>query len=264
MVKFLPMKNRVSKTAAIQYQAIFWVAAAAAIVIDQLTKFRVEAKYALGESAYPFPAISDFFRIIHVSNTGAAWGLLEGFGWVFSIIAFVVAVYLLLVNRQITGRYALFRVILGMIAGGAIGNAIDRVRLGHVTDYIDFNFRPFVSGTFLDRPFLDIAIFNWADVFIIGGVFALAFLMLTDQVPDEEPEPEMVPPQPTPPKPFSRPTTLIGYDAAISPPSVVDTNLHEWRQARGVVLVGGLIVVSLSIWFVSWGISSRASRRSSR
>lgn len=248
------------KRATIQQQAWLWITAVVAISIDQLTKFRIENLYEIGESSYPLPGLVDFFRLIHVTNTGAAWGTFEGYGWLFSIVAFLVAGYMLYMNTTIVGNYTLFRIILGLIAGGALGNAIDRIRLGHVTDFVDINFRPLFMGTFLDRQFLDIAIFNWADVFIIGGVIVLGVLMWTDFLPQDITQDE-APSPPAPPPPFATQTSFEGYEPPILAPQPDAAEQPAWQQARSLVWVVALIVVSLGIWFVSWRISSQANRR---
>jgi signal peptidase II len=105
------------------------------IVLDQLTKSRVASVFQLGDSV----TITSFFNLVLAYNTGAAFSFLAGAGgWqrvffiAIAVIASVVIVYLLRKPKN----HSLMNVALALILGGAIGNVIDRVRLGHVVDFI--------------------------------------------------------------------------------------------------------------------------------
>ncbi len=108
------------------------------IVLDQLTKWSVRAGLVLGQSIDVLP----FFSITHVQNTGIAFGLLqfEFLRWVLVLIALGVAIAILwsCKHGKLTEHYAAW----GLIAGGAVGNAIDRIAFGTVTDFIDVHFWP--------------------------------------------------------------------------------------------------------------------------
>jgi signal peptidase II len=117
------------------------VAAAIALVLvglDQLTKTLVVRSLGEGES---INVIGDFLRITHVRNTGAAFGILKGFGGVFALAALVgVVVFAAIVVRQPTPVSA---IAAALIAAGASGNLLDRlVRTGGVVDFVDFRFWP--------------------------------------------------------------------------------------------------------------------------
>jgi signal peptidase II len=100
------------------------------VFIDQITKYLIRKSLPPHEVVRILPGLN----IVHVSNTGAAFGILRGAGNLFfvviSIIAVAVILYLLIKERRHFLPYSL-------ILGGAIGNLIDRITIGHVTDFID-------------------------------------------------------------------------------------------------------------------------------
>ena len=98
------------------------------------------------------------FSIHHVRNSGIAFGF---FGSATSIVIVVTAIavgWMLVFFARSGGRHPVLPVALGLVLGGSLGNLLDRVRLGHVTDFLDFRFWP---------------AFNLADVFIVVGVATL-------------------------------------------------------------------------------------------
>ena len=133
---------------------ILALVAAAAILADQLTKQVVGRTLALGDSV----DIAGPFSIHHVENSGIAFGL---FGSRTSLVIAVtaVAVGAMLVFFARSGRrHPVLPVALGLVLGGSIANLIDRIRLGHVTDFLDLVAWP---------------AFNLADSFIVVGVAIL-------------------------------------------------------------------------------------------
>jgi signal peptidase II len=113
------------------------------VSLDQLTKFLVVSRFQLGES---ITVLKGFFHLTLVHNTGAAFGILanlpkpyrEPFFFLVPGITLVVilAVFARLKERQSMSVYA-----LSLIVGGAIGNLVDRIRLGYVIDFLDFHFQ---------------------------------------------------------------------------------------------------------------------------
>ena len=147
--------------------AVFFGVAATVLALDQLTKYLVRSRLELGES---FP--TDWpVRITHVSNSGAAFGILQGQTF-FLIVATIIglgtiALYYLYPPME----HWVVRLALGLQLGGAIGNLADRIRLGRVTDFIDFRFWP---------------AFNVADSSIVIGVsIIVAFFALREGVSRE-------------------------------------------------------------------------------
>ncbi len=110
---------------------------AAVLLIDQITKYCSELLLTpLGTS---FPLIPNVLQFTSAHNTGAAWGMLPGFRWLFLPITFFVCaliVYALAKNRS--RLTVLSRVTLSLLFAGAVGNAIDRVLFAYVRDFIDF------------------------------------------------------------------------------------------------------------------------------
>ena len=108
-----------------------------AIVIDQLTKLWVIGNLELFESIKLLPVL----QLTHAQNPGAAWSFLANAGgwqrWMFSGLALVVSVVIVVWLRRIDAtRQKLLPLGLTLIMGGALGNVIDRLRLGHVVDFV--------------------------------------------------------------------------------------------------------------------------------
>jgi len=102
---------------------------------DQITKFIIRSDYILAESRTVIPGFMD---LTYLRNTGAAWGMLGGQN-AFLIIFSVVMLALMIFFRKTFLSSALdHRIALGLMSGGILGNLIDRVRLGWVTDFLDF------------------------------------------------------------------------------------------------------------------------------
>ena len=120
-------------------RALFWGAAAAVIALDQATKAVVRASLERGES---WPDWHLPFRISYVTNTGAAFGILQDQTVFLVVMAFVGLAAIYLYYRNPPFDHWLSAVAIGMMLGGAAGNLIDRVRLGRVTDFIDFDHYP--------------------------------------------------------------------------------------------------------------------------
>ena len=139
---------------------LFAVVAALVVAFDQAVKAWVRAALVPGEPVALIPGVMDLSLVY---NTGAAFSLGEGAGWLFVAIAVVISVgAVVFVVREKDAPLALVAT-LGCVAGGGIGNAIDRVAQGSVTD-------------FFATTFVDFAVFNVADVFITCGV-VVAFLL---------------------------------------------------------------------------------------
>jgi signal peptidase II len=114
--------------------------AAAVVLVDQLTKLWIMATFALHEQLNIIPG---FLNLVHVTNTGAAFGFLAGSKSLLRQVFFVaVALAALGVIVYAYGHLKkqgrIFVYALGLIAGGALGNLIDRLRFGSVIDFLDF------------------------------------------------------------------------------------------------------------------------------
>ncbi|MBA3004418.1 MAG: signal peptidase II [Desulfurivibrio sp.] len=110
------------------------------VVFDQLTKGLVMAYFGLYELK---PLIPGLFNLTYLTNTGAAFGMLAGaqsvWRQVFFVGVAVVAIVVLFFSyRQFRSQGRIFAHAIGLIAGGAVGNLIDRLRFGAVVDFLDF------------------------------------------------------------------------------------------------------------------------------
>lgn len=152
--------------------ALLPLIAAIVLVADQWTKGLVERDIPLWGSFAPVPALAPYFNIVHYTNTGAAFGLLQGQWGLLAIVAIVVIVAVLLYARQLPTDNWAVRVCLGLQLGGAAGNLTDRLQhSGHVTDFLLF------SLPVGDRVYVWPA-WNVADGSIVVGVILLALLLL--------------------------------------------------------------------------------------
>lgn len=130
------------------------------VFLDQVTKY-LAVKYLMPVGSYP--VIKNFFHLTYVENKGAAFGMLQNKTLFFIVITVIVGAVLIYSMIKLPGN-SVYNYTLAMILGGAIGNLIDRVRLGYVVDFIDFKFFP--------------AVFNVADSFIVIGAIILGYLMI--------------------------------------------------------------------------------------
>lgn len=116
--------------------------AAAVLTVDQLTKFLISRSIDYG-SFYPpniIQVVPDFFNLVHVGNTGAAWSLFTGYSIWLAVIGFGALIVIWFMRNALQLELRVNQWAFGLIIGGIIGNLIDRVRLGYVIDFLDFQF----------------------------------------------------------------------------------------------------------------------------
>jgi len=128
-------------------------------LMDQFSKFLVRDLLLYRES---FPA-TGFFRFTHTFNTGSAFGIFRDQNTPLILVSFLGIAILIMIYRSQRVPSGLLRLSLGLQIGGAFGNLVDRLRLGHVTDFMDVGAWP---------------IFNLADASIITGLVILAWVFL--------------------------------------------------------------------------------------
>lgn len=92
--------------------------------------------------------VPGFFHIVHVRNTGAAWGLFEGMSQWLSALGIVALIGIFLARRHLHLDLPVVQVSFGLLCGGIIGNVIDRIRHGNVVDFLDFHFGSFTWPAF--------------------------------------------------------------------------------------------------------------------
>ena len=127
------------KTSAAVRRALFWGAALTVIAIDQLTKGLVRSYLDRGEA---WPDGDWLVHIRYVTNSGAAFGILQDQTIFLTLMAFIGLAAIYLYYRYPPFDHFVAPIAIGMMLGGAIGNLIDRLRLGRVTDFIDFPHYP--------------------------------------------------------------------------------------------------------------------------
>ncbi len=148
--------------------------AALALALDQLTKFVVRQTL---EWHYSWP-VHGFFRFTHVQNTGSAFGLFQGNNLPLLIVSLVGVAVLAYIYHTQERPGIRMRVSIALMLGGALGNLVDRIWQGHVTDFIDIGPWP---------------VFNLADSSIVVGLLIMAWVLVFNRdqpaaaVPDGPP-----------------------------------------------------------------------------
>ena len=148
---------------------LFVILTVAGLLLDQATKLYIDRTMQLFDS---IPVLADFFHITYVRNRDAAFSFLSDASWrlpFFIGITLVASVAILVAFHKLRDDQRLAQVSLAMIFSGAIGNLIDRVRLGEVIDFLDAHWYRHHWPAF-----------NVADSLICVGVFLLAVDMLLE------------------------------------------------------------------------------------
>ncbi|WP_161999235.1 signal peptidase II [Enterococcus asini] len=143
----------------------YLIVAALLVVCDQLVKYWVVSNLSLGEAMNVIPNV---FSLTYYQNSGAAWSILQGQMWFFAIVTFVavpLCIWLLWKNRRGSKFYSL---ALGLVIAGALGNFIDRMRLGYVVDMFQ-------------TDFMNFPIFNVADMCLTIGVVMVFIYALFEE-----------------------------------------------------------------------------------
>jgi signal peptidase II len=125
------------------------------VLLDQISKIYIRNLLLPGDS---LPVIEGFLYITHVQNKGAAFGLLAGRQLVFILVTILSIVLIAVYYFRTRESHPLFNLALGLAVGGAVGNLVDRLRFGGVTDFVDVRVWP---------------VFNIADTAIVVGVVLL-------------------------------------------------------------------------------------------
>ncbi len=141
---------------------LFYLTAVITIIADRITKYFVVKEMVLGQS---IPVIHNWLHLTYVNNPGAAFGMLANKRWFFVVATVLMIAVLVYYARTMGSRSKLLLMALGMITGGAVGNFVDRLRMGYVVDFLDFR------GIW---PY----IFNIADAAIVVGAIFMAWYLL--------------------------------------------------------------------------------------
>jgi signal peptidase II len=151
-----------------------WVAlaaiASAALAADQLTKYLVTRSLGLDEAVH----VVGPFWIHHVQNSGIAFGLFASATAVVILATGIAVTWMVAFFARSGARHPVLPVALGLVIGGSLSNLLDRVRLGYVTDFLDFRYWP---------------AFNRADTFIVVGVLVLLGVLVHAEREPRRPRP---------------------------------------------------------------------------
>ena len=132
-------------------------------IADQLLKKLFSGTMQLGES---IPVLPGIFHLTYIQNPGAAFGLFENQTLFFIAIAAFLLAFLAFAYKELAAQGVWVRFGMSLLAGGAVGNLLDRVRLGAVIDYLDFRIWP---------------IFNLADIGICLGAALIVWGLLREE-----------------------------------------------------------------------------------
>ena len=140
----------------------YTVLGAGLVILDQITKYLIRACMMVGES---IPVLGDFFCITYVRNTGAAFSMLSGQRGILILLPLVIVAGALWFFFREKEKHWLFCISWTLIIAGGIGNLIDRIWFGWVTDMLDLSFFP--------------PVFNIADIGVTAGcaMFVIYVLM---------------------------------------------------------------------------------------
>ncbi len=138
------------------------------IFTDQLSKY---LSYITLKGNDPTVIIENFFQLNYVQNYGAAWGILQNQRYFFIGLTILVVLLLGAYAKTNKNLSKLTVTSIALIIGGAVGNLIDRIKMGHVIDFLDIKF-----GSLYDFP-----VFNFADSFIVIGTFLMMYLIVTNK-----------------------------------------------------------------------------------
>jgi len=141
----------------------FLISGIAVLMLDQVTKYLVITRVPAGTSV---ELIRNFLYIVNVKNTGAAFGMFQGYTNILTVISLVAIVLIIILKIILNLDYGFYNVVLGFILGGAMGNLVDRFFVGEVTDFISFTIFP--------------PVFNVADSFLVIGFSLIIILILRE------------------------------------------------------------------------------------
>ena len=142
------------------------------VVVDQITKFLVEGRMREG---LEFSILPGLFSLTRVHNTGVAFGMAQGNNLLTGLLAFGILIFAGWIAREWDWQKRWVQVVAGLVAGGAVGNLIDRMRVGYVIDFLDFHYGRWSWPAF-----------NVADAAISVGVGMLVLSWLAGQSPESK------------------------------------------------------------------------------
>jgi signal peptidase II len=160
---------------------VLFPVAAGIVALDQWTKLLIRNTLEIGEIWSLWDWLTPYARVVHWKNTGVAFGMFQNNNLLFAFLVSIIALVIIIYYPQLTEGDWFLRIALSMQLGGAVGNLIDRLTVGHVTDFISV-------GNF--------AVFNVADASVTVGVGIMILGLWVEEKKlrkkknEEEPEPK--------------------------------------------------------------------------
>ncbi len=154
---------------------------AVVLLVDQVTKRVVVDTLVVGQSLQPIPQLAPLFQITYSQNRGAAFGFLPQAGDVFLVLAVIIIIGMVIFYPRLPDKAHFSRLAFGLVCGGAIGNALDRLEYGAVIDFIHYTIPGVISN-----------VSNLADHAIVFGVLLLVLESWRTDGQKAKPEQEMV------------------------------------------------------------------------
>lgn len=147
-----------------KYHFLLLIITISLIILDQIIKFKTRLNISLGKEITFIPHI---LSITYLQNTGAAWSFMQGNSIFFLLVAFIaILIFIYLLYKYQTDKLISLGIVLMLT--GTIGNLIDRIKFGFVTDMFKVDF-------------INFPIFNIADMCLTFGVLILIFQLLTEE-----------------------------------------------------------------------------------
>jgi signal peptidase II len=156
----------------VRRRALVPLVAVSAVVLDQAAKWVVRA--AMLTPGTSIPVVGNLVRLTYTLNSGAAFGILPGSGAVFVVVTAVVLTAITVYTLRWKPNRLWLLVALGLVSGGAIGNLVDRLAFGLVTDFVQIPF--------------GFPVFNVADSCVVVGIAMLVWWLLFGPTPDRAEE----------------------------------------------------------------------------
>lgn len=157
--------------------AVFAIVAVLWMIFDQVSKAMISSSMSFGESSSDI--VPGVFHLTLTSNTGGAWSILSDATWVLTLFSILVCLVILLFV-VLRGQYLNFAEVigLGLVCGGGMGNCIDRIASGAVTDFINLSF-------------MNYPVFNIADIGVVCGVviFLIGYIVRLRKQPEVDSRP---------------------------------------------------------------------------
>jgi signal peptidase II len=181
------------------------------IALDQISKGLVRTRLPVGNDWSPWPWLAPYASIVHWKNDGAAFGMFQGFNDVFKVLAILVAAAIVYYYPRVARKDWYLRLAMGMQLGGAIGNLIDRLLQGEVTDFIVL------------LPRWHFPVFNLADLSLTSGVIVMLVGVWITERKQSPALPATVPPMDAAQSNEAQPVTANQPQDTLSPTSVEES-----------------------------------------